>query len=246
MKRRKRVGKRKGIRAVIITLSLLVVLAVLFILYTSDYYHASPDVESYCLPGTSVTVSDTPTGLLFDGEGEENALIFYPGGKVEYTAYIPLLYKIAERGVDVFLVKMPFNLAFFGKNRADDIISSYDYSHWYISGHSLGGVVAAYYALGNSDKLDGIIFLASYTATDLKGTDLRVLTLYGSEDGVLSPDDITSGRSLLPEGSKELVIEGGNHAQFGLYGKQKGDGEAAITSEDQWNITAEAVTSFIL
>lgn len=237
--------KRKGIRAVIITASLLMALAVLFILYVNDYYHASDDVDEYFTLNGTVTISETDTGLLLDGEGTESALIFYPGAKVEYTSYIPLLYRIAEKGVDVFLVKMPFNLAFFGMNRADDIISGYDYSHWFISGHSLGGAMAAYYAASNSDKLDGIIFLASYTTKDLSESGLKVLTLYGSEDGVLNRDKIIAERNLVPLGSEELVIEGGNHSEFGLYGAQKGDGKATISAETQWNITAEDVVAFI-
>lgn len=131
--------KRKGIRAVVIAASVLMVVAVLFILYVRDCYHASPDVDKYFSLDGAVTITDTECGLLLDGDGTENALIFYPGAGVEYTAYIPLLCEIAENGIDVFLVKMPFNLAFFGINRASGIISSFDYSRWYISGHSLGG-----------------------------------------------------------------------------------------------------------
>ena len=237
--------KRKGIRAVIITASLLMILAVLFILYVNDYYHASGDVDEYFSLSGTVTISETGTGLFLDGEGTLNALIFYPGAKVEYTSYIPLLYRIAEKGVDVFLVRMPFNLAFFGINVADDIIREYDYSHWFISGHSLGGAMAAYYAHSNPEKLDGIIFLASYTTKDLKESGLKVLTLYGSEDGVLNRDKVNAQRDLVPQGSEELVIDGGNHSEFGLYGEQKGDGKATISAETQWNITAEDVVEFV-
>ncbi len=237
--------KRKGIRAVIITASLLMILAVLFILYVNDYYHASGDVDEYFSLSGTVTISETDTGLFLDGEGTLNALIFYPGAKVEYTSYIPLLYRIAEKGVDVFLVRMPFNLAFFGINVADDIIREYDYTHWFISGHSLGGAMAAYYAHSNPEKLDGIIFLASYTTKDLKESGLKVLTLYGSEDGVLNRDKVNAQRDLVPQGSEELVIDGGNHSEFGLYGEQKGDGKATISAETQWNITAEDVVEFV-
>ncbi len=237
--------KKKGIRAAIITTALLMILAVLFILYVNDFYHASEDVEEYCSLNAPVTITETENGLYLDGEGKESALIFYPGAKVEYTAYVPLMYEIAERGVDVFIVKMPFNLAVFGISRADDMISGYDYSHWFISGHSLGAAMAACYAAGNSDKLDGIIFLASYTTKDLKAKGLKALSIYGSEDGVLNLDKLSEGRKLLPEDSGEIVIEGGNHALFGLYGEQKGDGKATISNREQWNITAEAVVDFV-
>lgn len=238
--------KRKGIRAVVIAASVLMVVAVLFILYVRDCYHASPDVDKYFSLDGAVTITDTECGLLLDGDGTENALIFYPGAGVEYTAYIPLLCEIAENGIDVFLVKMPFNLAFFGINRASGIISSFDYSRWYISGHSLGGAMAAYYAYDNYDKLDGIIFLAAYTTKNLTDKGLRALTVYGSEDGVISFDKLTAGRNFLPEGSEEVVIEGGNHALFGLYGEQNGDGTAAVRAGEQWEMTSDAVTLFML
>lgn len=238
--------KRKAVRIVIITAFIIVAGAALFLLYAGNYYHALDDVGNYYTIKGRVTITETECGLLLDGEGDENALIFYPGAKVEYTAYIPLLYEIAEKGVDVFLVKMPFNLAFFGINRADEIISSFNYSHFYICGHSLGGAMAAYYASGKADKLDGIIFLASFTTKDLKDTGLRVLTLYGSEDGVLSFDKVAEGRKMLPSDSEEVVIEGANHAFFGLYGEQKGDGKATISAEKQRSLTAKAISSFIL
>lgn len=88
----------------------------------------------------TVTVTQTAYGWFFDGPSETDALIFYPGGKVEETAYAPLLHALAERGMDCCLVSMPFRLAVFGVNKADQVMAQYDYAHWYIGGHSLGAL----------------------------------------------------------------------------------------------------------
>jgi len=55
----------------------------------------------------------------------------------------------------------------------------------------------------------------------------------------------TAARSKLPADAEELVIEGGNHAGFGDYGAQDGDGRATIAQEDQWQRTAEAIVAFM-
>ena len=57
-------------------------------------------------------------------------------------------------------------------------------------------------------------------------------------------DKVVEGRDLLPEGSVEICIEGGNHAQFGSYGEQKGDGQATISGEEQRRQTVEAFLKY--
>lgn len=50
--------------------------------------------------------------------------------------YAPLLYKLAEKGIDCYLVDMPFRLAIFNINAIDNIINKYKYDNWYLMGHS--------------------------------------------------------------------------------------------------------------
>lgn len=124
--------------------------------YVNDYYRADGVALSALQSDGSVAVSKEYFGYYFDGPSTENALVFYPGGKVEETAYAPLLHKLAARGVDVFLVKMPARLAFFGINKADDLTANFNYSRWYIGGHSLGGVAASSYASNKNSNCDTI------------------------------------------------------------------------------------------
>ena len=68
-----------------------------------------------------------------------------------------------------------------------------------------------------------------------------MLTVYGSEDGVLNREKLEDGKAVLPENATEVCIEGGNHAMFGNYGKQKGDGEPLITGQSQKRQTVDAI-----
>ena len=142
-----------------------------------------------------------------------------------------------------FLVDMLFHMAFFGMNRAEEIMQEYNYEAWYLGGHSLGGAMAANFAADyvedHTDGIRGLLLLAAYPTKDLSTSDMSVVTIYGSEDGVLNMDKIVAGRELMPQDYKEVCIEGGNHAQFGSYGAQKGDGTAAIPAEEQWARTVE-------
>ena len=224
----------------IIPFIILVCLAVMIVLYAEDYYHASEDAEKALISNSLVQVEKTDYGWFFDGPSKKDALIFYPGGKVEETAYAPLLHLLAENGIDVFLAKMPMRLAILDTNRAESIIKRYDYQHWYIGGHSLGGACSTAYAAKHADSLDGVILLAAYPMKQLDDS-LNVLFIYGSEDGVLNRQKYADSKKYAPSDATEYIIEGGNHAQFGSYGIQNGDGIASISPEEQWNLTLELI-----
>ena len=226
---------------ILILLLSICLLAAVCVWYVSDDYKCEEEVQSYFQKNDPVKIEEIENGLLLDGTGNENAFIFYPGAKVEYTAYVPLLYQIAENGTDVFLMKMPCNLAFLGMNRADDIIRGYEYEHWYLGGHSLGGAMAAAYAAEYLDNLDGLVLLAAYPTKSLQSEGFSVLSLYGSEDGVLHMEKVEQGRAYMPDDYTEICIQGGNHAQFGNYGEQKKDGVAALPREEQQRQTARAI-----
>lgn len=168
--------------------------------------------------------------------------IFYPGGHVDYRSYAPIAREIASRGYLVSIVEMPLSLAIFGVNKAEEVIVAYpDIRYWVIGGHSLGGSMAASYAVGNSEMVQGLAFWASYPASsdDLSSTDLKGLTTYGSNDLVLGMNNFNATLPQLPPGTIIQVIDGGNHAQFGNYGPQPGDGTATISAAEQQTQTVD-------
>lgn len=227
----------KKIKTVIIIILILIIISGAY--YITDVYHADKSIK---IENTStVNISKISNGLFIDGEGNDTALIFYPGAKVEYTSYLPLLTRLAEDGVDSYLVEMPLNLAFLGQNSADDILNSTDYDNYYLAGHSLGGAMAASY-VNKSDDIDGLILLASYSTVDI---NIPVLSIYGSEDKVLNHEKYDESKVFLHNNTTEVIIDGGNHAQFGNYGNQSGDGIAEISCDKQQRETVLRILEFI-
>lgn len=239
-----KIGKNKVIILVLLLSGVILVVSGFW--YVNDYYRSEISVEECQKRSEDVLITEIDTGLYLDGPGEDTAMIFYPGAKVEYTAYLPILSNLSEQGVDCFLVKMPCNLAIFGQNMAEKIMEKYDYSYWYLSGHSLGGAMAASYASGHLEELEGLVLMAGYPTKSLKSDDFLVLSLYGSEDGVLNTEKLEAGRAYMPEQYTEICMEGGNHALFGAYGEQEGDNPAAISREEQQNQAVTAILEMML
>ena len=178
----------------------------------------------------------------------DTALIIYPGGKVAPEAYAPIARAFAEQGIKTFIVKMPYNLAVFGINKADQIVKqNTDIKKWYISGHSLGGVMAARYVKNHQELFDGLILWASYPeeSSDLSQTAMPVMSIYGTNDGLLQPGEISDTIHLMPKEVLWISIRGANHSQFGWYGFQKGDEKADISREEQQQQIVEATMEII-
>ena len=132
---------------------------------------------------------------------------------------------------------------------ADRILeSSPNFETRVIGGHSLGGVMAANYALKHQEMMDGVVFWASYPSgsDDLSASNLAVLSIFGSNDGLSTPEKIAASETLLPKDTVFEKIEGGNHAQFGSYGPQKGDKQAEISPEAQQAQIVNATLKFLI
>ena len=215
--------------------------------YVSDYYHADETaLEAMAYQADSVQAELDGNVTWFVPENPVVGLIFYPGGKVENTAYAPLMRACAENGILCALVQMPGNLAVLDANAADGLPEEHpEITTWYIAGHSLGRAMAAGYAAAHYEDYNGLILLASYSTKGLTDTPLRVLSVYGSEDGVMNRGSYEKNRANLPADTIEVVLDGGCHAQFGSYGPQDGDGVPTISGEEQVRQTAEAITDFV-
>jgi hypothetical protein len=178
----------------------------------------------------------------------DTALIFYPGGKVSPDAYAPLCSKIAAQGYIVIIVPMPLNLAVLSPDKAEEVIKTYpNIKNWAIGGHSLGGVMAVNFAKKHTDEIKALALFASYPQDkdNISETKLKVLSVWGSEDGCADISKIKAAQSIVPKDSVFKEITGGNHAQFGNYGFQKGDNEAKIPSLDQQSLTVQYTVSLL-
>lgn len=234
-------------RILIALLIIIIVTSGAFYLYTLDYYHALP-IAMETLSDDSIDYSVEKNMIVFKPTMNKNnkGLIFYPGGKVEYLSYIPLMERIVKQGYTVFLLKMPLNLAVFNQNAAEKPIEKYsEINKWYLSGHSLGGAMASIYASKNIDKVDGLILLGAYPAADLSDYTIRMISIYGSADKILNKETFQKNKAYGPIDSSYIEIKGGNHAFYGSYGEQNKDGVAWITAEEQQRLTADKILEFM-
>lgn len=221
-------------------LLVLLVLAAVFGIYVSDSYRADEAALEALMSDDAVRVERRDYGYLFDGPSKDRALVFYPGAKVQAEAYAPLLHLLAGEGMDVCLAEVPFGLAILDTDAASGIMEEEAYEDWYVGGHSLGGAMAAWYASDHGDSLKGLVLLAAYPTRDLEDSLTEVL-VYGSEDLVVNREKIEEGEDYAPDHLVLHVIEGGNHAGFGSYGDQKGDGRALIPAAAQREETVRAI-----
>lgn len=228
-------------RKIKIGIIIIIVLVIAYAAFTFLSYNHAQDTATKYLNGTSeVSVVKIDNGLFVDGHGNDTAFIFYPGAKVEYTSYLPMLCDLASEGIDCYVVQMPFNFAIFGENEADSIINSTNYSHYILSGHSMGGYVASSY-MAHSEKGDGLVLFAAYPTEKI---EKPVLSIYGSDDGVLNFKTYNESKTLIDD-LTEVIIDGGNHAQFGYYGNQSGDNPSKISPEKQQNQSVDEIVKFI-
>ncbi|MEM7333608.1 MAG: alpha/beta hydrolase [Chloroflexota bacterium] len=236
----------KILRRILIGLLILLVLMVAG-LFTWATVSARPATERalQTLSDNNITRED---GLLvFQPDTQPTlGLIYYPGGLVDPEAYAVSAQGIADAGYLVVIPKMALNLAVTGINKADDIIDKYpEIDSWVIGGHSLGGAMAAEYAKNNANVIDGMILYASFPASseDYINVPFDIFTIYGSEES--GAPEMAAFYDIVADSAEEYVIDGGNHAQFGDYGLQGGDGTATISPADQQEQIVEQTVLFL-
>lgn len=225
-----KMNKKKAFIVSSIVGGLLIAMTLAFAIYVSIYYKSEVSLEDY----DNYVISDNMTVLMTEEE-TDTAIIFYPGAKVEAESYLPILDSLRDEGIMCVLIEMPFNMAIFDVDAAADVFDEFpSIENWYMAGHSMGGAMASSYASDNEEMVDGLIVLGAYVYGDYPTED--ALTIYGSLNSQEEHIDYTDNI---------VVIEGGNHAQFGNYGEQKGDEEATITAEEQQSIAVQAIVDFI-
>lgn len=237
--------------------ALLLVGVVVAALYVGDYYRPTaaavaamaPVEADGTTPAVKVMAYDDRT-TLFVPDDPTVGFVFYPGGKVDHVAYAPLMQALAARGVLCVLLEMPLRLAVLDAQAAEGLPTTLGAQYptvtsWYVGGHSLGGSMAASHAAKALADWDGLVLLAAYSTADLRESDLRVISVYGSEDQVMNRGKYDTYKENLPTDLTEYVIPGGNHAGFGAYGAQAGDGVATITGSEQITLTADRILAAI-
>lgn len=172
----------------------------------------------------------------------QRQLLFYPGGMVDPVAYAPLAHALAAQGYFVTLVKLPRRGAFGGADDAEvfgyaraAMKASTSRAPWVVAGHSKGGAVAARMAREDSNGLVAVVLLGTSHPRDFSLADspLAFTQVLADRDPIASLERANRNRHNLPANTRQIVIKGGNHSQFGEYGFQPGDRFARITRDAQ-------------
>lgn len=258
---------RRSTRGLVAALVILLILAALgyAAIQRMPWYEAMPEAIAALeepLPGVDIYQDEAgwwvfmpdgsdPKGLMLIVGGELSeyggGMIFYPGARVDPRAYAPLARAVAEMGYPAVIVPMPFGLPVFGAGRASKVMEAFPkVPYWVMAGHSLGGVMAAQHAASRPEGVAGLFLLAAWAPNAaLAGRDLPVYSLDASEDRLATPQEVAEHADRLPEGAIRHTIQGGNHAQFGWYGEQAGDGLATIARDEQQAQVARSAIGFM-
>ena len=233
----------RRVSAVIVVV--LVLLVVSFLFYSSMVMMGDRTAAVKAWSNPAVTITSTGHSVVLEPTGEASGigLVFIPGAKVDPYAYLYKLSGIVESsGVTVVITKPTLNLAFFDQRPLSLFESDApDVTRWFIGGHSLGGVRACQLAdsPGAGAEVAGLVLFGSYCANNLADSNLDVLSIGGSEDGLSTPGQIREASRLLPAQANLMQIDGLNHAGFGDYGTQSGDGTATLTSDQERDAITE-------
>lgn len=205
------------------------------------------DIDAALQSDDRVSVTQRGWIAFIPNERPEVGFIFYPGAKVPPEAYAPLARRIAEAGYLVAIVRPPLNLAILNSGSANAVMENFSaVEQWVLGGHSLGGATAALYTADHPDRVAGLVFLGAYPANDaLVDQGIPILSIYGTHDEVATVEEVEASRSDLPSSTRFVAIEGGNHAQFGYYENQRGDGVPLISHEEQHAQTSAAILDLL-
>ncbi len=205
----------------------------------------------------AVEINETSTVLQFIPRARQHGLafLFLPGALVDPHAYAPMGRSVAEHGFEFIIVKPAFRMALSASQEASvyrqihEIIQrAPQIQRWVLGGHSRGGAIAARFAAQYPSEISGLVLMGTShpkeAEGDLSALPLKVVKIAATNDGLASEAEVEADRRYLPPDAQLVWIEGGNHAQFGWYGPQLGDGAATISREQQQQIIVEALVEF--
>ncbi len=234
-------------------LSVAVVAALAGVVFAWLLTPLGPDAEAAEALHSTDTVEfhEAEYGYEFAPVDEEPmvGLIIYPAGRVDHRSYSLLARDIAERGYLVAVVEMPLSMPMLDPSRADEVIEAHpEVVLWTVGGHAQGGAMAARYVSEDPEHVSGLALMAAYprSGDDLSSSEVTVTSIFGTLDGIVDAEKFMEARNLLPPSTTYVSIAGGNHAQFGSYGTQPGDGQAIIPPDEQRWQTVNAIHRILL
>ena len=233
---------KKLLRRILIgIIAIIVILFIALFIYSRNPYTALEEMDDAIalVDDSNITYYEDRDEIRYSVDNPIKNIIFIPGGLVTPDSYKYLAISLAAEGYEVVIAKAPFNLAILNPSIGKEFLS--DTIDNVIIGHSLGGVTASSVFSGN-DSVEAMIFLGSYPIKDVKDMDVLYLN---AEFDLGMDQEALEGSYKFTSDSLNISIEGGNHAQYGWYGPQKGDGTAEIDTITQQDLVVDLIVDFI-
>jgi len=224
-----------------ILITLLILMGAM-IIFSQNPYQAEPEMYDYRVVDEAVIsqVVEDGSSITYIPVGSYTTnIVFIPGGKVVPEAYTYLATELANEGYKVTVIKPLLNLAILSPNQAAKYLEADKVN--VVIGHSLGGVVASMVTEKN-DEVDMLIMMGSYNIKPI--TSAKTLTIRAEHDINLDTDAYNEAMTTVTYLTEEY-IEDGNHAYFGYYGEQRGDGTATISNKEQQDLVVSLILDYI-
>jgi hypothetical protein len=231
-------SRRLWLRRIRITgwtaLSSLLVTLVGFLTFFHIVFPADREATLEVYRDDRVQVSTSPGAVIMSptGDATGQGILYFPGARVDPYSYLYPFADVVAEGTTLVIVDPLFNMALLDSRGVEELSSALPgITSWTIAGHSLGGVKACLEA--DHPLVRSVVLFASYCATDIRARDIQVTQVTGARDGLIDEQQRADAERFLPSGSPPpVIIEGANHASFGTYGPQPGDGVAALSHSE--------------
>lgn len=211
---------------------------------------AQPALDA--LESDDVVEIDVGSSIVFRPLIEKPAtgVIFYHGAETDPRVYARPLRAVAEQGYLAVAVTMPRYLAVMAPNKADEVMSAFpEVNSWIVVGHSMGGAMAAKYALENPDKVGGVLLWDAYPPrdVDLAQVGFAVGQIYRTDLDGNAPENFVKAAHLLPDSAMLVAILDGEHTYFGDYilAAHRPVPTTSLTLDEQLDVVVRATLDFL-
>ncbi len=229
-------------RTFIVLLTIFALLIVILKIYSSNSHQPLEEMNTQLelIKDDNVEKFTDRDEIRYTVQNPKKHILFIPGGLVEPESYEYIAYSLALEGYNVTIFKPFFNLAILSPNYASRFLD--EELDNVVIGHSLGGIVGSMLSSKN-DLISTVILMGSYPIKDLN--DKNVLFITAEYDEGMDSIKFDESLKYTNDDAAFFNIENGNHAQFGWYGPQDGDGEARISTLSQQIIIIDTIIDYL-
>ncbi len=234
--------KKAGIALLVL---LALVIAAQAVLYIMDG-HPLPETEQFLSDADySVTRGDDGSFVFWPASPNRRGVVIMHGALIRPQSYANTAAFFARRGYTVFLpyggwLRLPISAV----DDAAGQLAEFEVDEWYFIGHSMGGMAALDLLRLGAARVRAVALWGSGMPFDHTDAAVPMLFLWGSDDGILTAGRLESVKANLPDATRYITVEGGNHRNFAMYSHQFFDNEGTLDWREQVMLANEQTLAF--